>query len=154
MRRHCGKWFSARYGVSNLLKTLNLSLWQGWSGLADTHMPQPYLRATFERMWSEERAILDATCRQKFRSPFGVNHWLMRYEQLASGQFSPVGFRDAHLDSICEGRIDSIEHIIRSGNKAMICLNDSPLAADFHTLRARLHSAFDAILPEKSSYEL
>jgi hypothetical protein len=154
MRGNRAKWFSPRYGVDNLLKTLNLSLWQGWSGLADTHMPQPYLRATFERMWAEERAILDATCRQKFRSPFGVNHWLMRYEQLATGMFAPVGFGDAHLDALCEGRMDEIERVIRSGNKAMICLNDSPLTVDFEALRTRLHTALEAILPEKSSYEL
>jgi hypothetical protein len=154
MRSHPLKWWSPRYGVGNLLKTLDLSLWRGWSGLADTHMPQPYLRRTFEQMWLEEGAVLDATCRQKFRSPFGVNHWLMRYEQLVSGSFSPVGFGDARLDELHEGSISRIEEYIRRQRHAMICLNDSPLVGDFETVRDRLRAAFEAILPDKSSFEL
>ncbi len=154
MRRSPGKWFSPRYGAAALLKTLDLSLWRGWSGLSDTHMPQPYLRETFQRMWVEEGTILDATCRQRFRSPFGVNHWLMRYEQLATGRFAPVGFRDARLDTLDDGRIGDIEGYIRAGRYAMICLNDSPSLRDFEGVRSRLQAALDDILPEKSSFEL
>ncbi|MDR2894795.1 MAG: Stealth CR1 domain-containing protein [Alistipes sp.] len=153
MRRNLAGWYSPRYGLSGLLKTLDLSVWRGWSGLADTHMPQPYLRETFERMWNDEREILDATCRQRFRSPFGVNHWLMRYEQLATGRFAPVGFRDARLDFLAEERIADIEKYIREARYSMICLNDSPLLHDFEGVRARLAAALDEILPEKSSYE-
>ncbi len=154
MRRNPGKWFSPRYGAGNLLKTLDLSLWRGWSGLADTHAPQPYLRTTFERMWAEEGAVLDATCRRKFRSPFGVNHWLMRYEQLATGRFAPVSVKDARLDTLHEGRIGEIENYIRDGRYAMICLGDTPLLRDFEEVRGRLVAALDNILPEKSSFEL
>lgn len=154
MRRHPGKWYSLRYGPVNLLKTLDLSIWQGWSGLADTHMPQPYLRTTFEDMWTQEHEILDATCRQKFRSPAGVNHWLMRYEQLATGRFTPVSFRDSRLDSLHQGRIDDIENYIRSQKYSMVCLNDSSLPGDFENIRDRLTRALDAILPKKSSFEL
>jgi hypothetical protein len=153
MRRHAGKWFSPRYGLGNLLKTIDLSLWQGWSGLADTHMPQPYLRETFEQMWCEEHEVLDATCRQRFRSPFGVNHWLMRYEQLATGQFSPVGFRDSRLDHLDESRIAEIENYIRAGRYSMICLNDSPSLTDFEGVSSRLRAALNEILPEKSTFE-
>jgi hypothetical protein len=154
MRRHTGKWFSPRYGVANLLKTLNLSLWRQWPGLSDTHMPQPYLRETFERMWADEHTVLDATCRQRFRSPMGVNHWLMRYEQLATGRFSPVGFADTRLDDLADSRIGDIESYIRARRYAMICLNDSPLVTDFNTVRTRLTAALEAILPQKSSFEL
>jgi hypothetical protein len=154
MRARPGLWWSPLYGLGNLLKTLDLSLWRGWSGLADTHMPQPYLRETFERMWAGEPAVLDATCRQRFRSPLGVNHWLMRYEQLASGLFSPAGFHDSRLDELDEGRIDEIENYVRSGRYAMICLNDSPRLVDFEGVRDRLQGALEAILPEKSSFEL
>ncbi|MDR2912186.1 MAG: Stealth CR1 domain-containing protein [Alistipes sp.] len=152
MRRNRGKWLSPRYGVANLLKTLDLSVWRGWSGLADTHMPQPYLRETFERMWREEGEVLDATCRQRFRSPMGVNHWLMRYEQLATGRFEPVGFRDARLDFLAEERIGEIERYVRSQQYAMICLNDSGLVGDFEVIRGRLEGALVAILSDKSRF--
>ncbi len=153
MRRHFGKWFSPRYGLANLLKTLDLSVWQSWPGLTDTHMPQPYLRSEFERMWHEEGTILDATCRQRLRSPMGVNHWLIRYEQLATGRFSPVGFRDVRLDHLSEDRIYTIERYIRRQQYAMICLNDSPQLVDFEGVKARLIAALQAILPDKSRFE-
>jgi hypothetical protein len=153
MRRDVKKWYSPCYGTANLLKTLDLSVWRDFSGLADTHMPQPYLRSTFEKMWEEEGDILDATCRLKFRSPFGVNHWLMRYEQLATGQFEPISFRDARLDDLNEARIGDIEGYIRDRRYAMVCLNDSPALGDFETVHRRLIAAIDAILPDKSSYE-
>ncbi len=154
MRRNPGKWYSPRYGLGNLLKTLDLAVWKGFAGLTDTHMPQPYLRETFETLWREERGILDATCREKFRTPLGVNEWLMRYEQLATGRFVPVSFRDAHLDTLCEERIVEIETYVRAQKYAMICLNDSSSLRDFEGVRTRLHAALEAILPEKSSFEL
>lgn len=154
MRCNRGKWYSAKYGPGNLLKTLDLSVWRQFAGFTDTHMPQPYLRRTFEKMWDEEREIIDATCRMKFRSPFGVNHWLMRYEQLLSGQFRPVSFGDARLDALREDRIGDIERYIGAQRYAMVCLNDSPDIADFDALSARLKAAFEIILPEKSAYEL
>ncbi len=157
MRRHPGKWFSPRYGLVNILKTCDLALWRGWSGLLDSHMPQPYLRSTFTKMWAPEpageRTILDATCRQRFRSPMGVNHWLMRYEQLATGLFAPVSLSDTHLDELTEERIDLIDNYIRSRRGSMICLNDSPRLRDFDAVRDRLLAALDAILPDKSRYE-
>jgi hypothetical protein len=154
MRHHLGKWYSPKYGVGNLLKTLDLSVWNNFAGFADTHMPQPYLKETFTKMWAEEGDLIDATCRMRFRSPMGVNHWLMRYEQLLSGQFSPVGFGDARLDELTEERIADIDNYIREQKYSMICLNDSPRIRDFEVLSAQLRGAFEAILPEKSSYEL
>lgn len=154
MRRNLCKWYSPRYGAANLLKTLDLSVWGRFAGFADTHMPQPYLKAVFEKMWNEEGAIIDATCRMKFRSPMGVNHWLMRYEQLLSGRFRPVSFRDAKLDTLCEERITHIEKYVRSQKYAMVCLNDSPGIRDFDAMAERLRNAFESILPEKSGYEL
>lgn len=154
MRRNFCKWYSPRYGTTNLLKTLDLSVWGRFAGLADTHMPQPYLKSTFARMWDEEYDILDLTCRSRFRSPYGVNHWLMRYEQLATGGFVPVSFRDAKLDALTDDGIGAIENYVRNQKYAMICLNDSPLLRDFGGITRRLAAAFEHILPTPSAYEL
>ncbi len=97
---------------------------------------------------------MDATCREKFRSPFGVNQWLMRYEQLMTGRFSPVSFRDSRLDTLLEERIADIGEYIRSQRYAMVCLNDSPDIRDLEGVCIRLTEAFESILPEKSSFEL
>jgi peptide methionine sulfoxide reductase MsrA len=84
----------------------------------------------------------------------GVNHWLMRYEQLATGCFEPVGFADARLDTITDASAGRIEEYIRTARYAMICLNDSPQLTDIDTVRTCLTTALAAILPEKSDFEL
>jgi hypothetical protein len=129
-------------------------VWNQFAGFTDTHMPQPYLKETFTKIWDEEGELIDASCQMRFRSPLGVNHWLMRYEQLVSGQFTPVGFGDTRLDELNEERIADVENYIRGQRYAMICLNDSPRIRDFEALAAQLQAAFEAILPEKSGYEL
>ena len=71
LRRHPGKWFSPRYGAGNLLKSLTLAPWSFFTGIFDPHMPQPYLRRSFERAWERWGPQLDASCRNTFRSPSG-----------------------------------------------------------------------------------
>ena len=154
IRRNPCKWFSPHYGVGNLLKTLDLAVWNTIPALSDTHMPQPYLKSTFESMWRQEHEILDATCRAKVRDDKGVNQWIMRYEQLLSGRFSPVGFGDCRLDALHDSRMDEIVRYIEDRRYAMICLNDSEKIASFEASRQKLRTAFQNILPQKSSYEL
>lgn len=154
LRERPGKWFSPRYGAGNLLKTANLAVWNIIPALSDTHMPQPYLKSTFEDMWKQEHDILDATCRSKVRDDKGVNQWIMRYEQLLSGNFSPVGFSDCRLDALHDFRMDDILKYVSEQKYTMICLNDSQQIASFEDSRQRLCTAFENILPHKSSYEL
>ena len=154
LRRNPCKWFSPRYGVSNLLKTIDLAVWNTIPALSDTHMPQPYIKKTFEEMWRQEYDVLDATCRSKVRDDKGVNQWIMRYEQLLSGRFSPVGFEDCRLDVLHDNRLDEIIGYIGKQRYSMICLNDSENIASFEDSRQKLCSAFDRVLPQKSSYEL
>ena len=153
MKAHPSKWFSPRYGITNILKTLNLAVWNTIPSLSDTHMPQPYLRSVFEQMWREEGEVLDRTCRSRQRSNDGVNCWVMRYEQLMSGRFEPISESDTKLDTLGEERIDDICRYIREKRYAMYCLNDSTAIRDFEAVRDKLLDALQTILPNKCSYE-
>lgn len=154
LKRNPGKWFAPCYGLTNLLKTADLAIWRTIPALSDTHMPQPYLKSTFEKMWQQEFDILDATCRTRVRDDKGVNQWIMRYEQLLGGEFVPVGFGDCRLDTLRDDSIDAIVRYIEEQRYAMICLNDSEGIGDFERVRGKLCEAFEKILPEKSGYEL
>ena len=153
MKAHPSKWLSPRYGVKNILKTLNLAVWNTIPSLTDTHMPQPYLRSVFEQMWREEREVLDRTCRSRQRSNDGVNCWVVRYEQLLSGRFEPISESDTKLDTLGEERIDDICRYIREKRYAMYCLNDSTAIRNFESVRDKLLGALQTILPNKCSYE-
>ncbi len=153
LRRHAGKWFDCRYRLSDMLKTLTLLPWRFFPGFRDFHMPQPFLRRTFERLWCEEAGVLDATCRSRFRSATDLSQWVMRYEQLAAGEFVPVGMGDTGLATLSEAGMPALGRDIRSGKYAMVCINDSNAICDTEFVRRALVDIFDNLLPEKSAYE-
>lgn len=153
VRRNAGKWFSRHYPAADMLKTLMLLPWSFFTGFRDFHMPQPFRKDTFETLWKKEYALLDATCRSRFRSVTDLSQWLVRYEQLASGRFAPVGMKDTKLVALSESGMPQLERDILSGRYAMVCMNDSNDIRDTEAVRLALKGIFTALLPEKSSYE-
>lgn len=151
--RNPGKWFSPRYGLSNLLKSLSLMIWQQIPGLLDPHLPQPYLRKQWTRAWELWSKELDATCRHRLRTLTDVSDYLVRYDGICRGEFSPIGFGDCRLLTLEDSTIEPICRDIEAKRYRMVCLNDSERIADFDAQSLRLCKAFDSILPEKSSYE-
>lgn len=154
IRAHPQKWFAPCYGLRNIVKTLVLSQWGFIPALMDTHMPQPYLKSSFERVWARDGERLDSSCRHRTRQNSDVNEWLMRYEQLLSGEFEPVSVSDTKLYTLGDESIDSIADDIRRGRYALYCMNDSTSIRDFETVKHKLIAAYQSLLPNKSSYEL
>ena len=68
IRNHIARWFSPRYGIVSLLKTLTLLPWGFFPGFNDSHMPQPYLTERFRQAWERWPQELDASCRHRIRS--------------------------------------------------------------------------------------
>lgn len=153
LRRHATRWFSPRYGAGALLKSLTLAPWSFFTGIFDPHMPQPYLRGSFERAWRLWGAELDATCRHPFRDLTDLSHWLIRYDVLCRGEFAPRSLRDCALRTLADGTLEEICAGIRTAGCRMLCLNDSERIADFDESARRLCAAFAALLPEPSRYE-
>lgn len=153
IRRHPGKWFSMRYTAGDLLKTLLLLPWSRLPGLYDHHMPQAYLRSSFEQAWMRWGEALDATCRRAFRTTDDLSHWLIRYDTLCRGAFDPISFRDCRLATLCDAESASLCRDIAQGRPRMICINDSTQIADPEALRRALCAAFERLLPEPSSFE-
>lgn len=147
------KWFSLRYGLSNLLKSLTLMPWSMFTGLLDHHVPQPCLRTHCEACWREWKAELDDTCRHTFRNLTCVSDYLLRYDALCRGAFVPRGMGDCRLMTLSDDMLEAICRDIERQRWRMVCLNDSDRIADFGVSCRRLCAAFEHILPEKSSYE-
>ncbi|WP_282923092.1 stealth family protein [Alistipes putredinis] len=154
IRTHPGKWFSLKYGITNLLKTMTLIPWSMFTGILDHHVPQPSLRSHWEACWCEWYAALDKTCRHTFRNLTNVSDYLFRYDMLASGAFAPRSMADCRLMTLTDDSLESICRDIERQRWRMICLNDSEHISDFDRRCQRLCDAFKRILPEKSSYEI
>lgn len=150
MAQNRAGFFSPKYGMQ-LLRTICLLPWRHFPGFFNDHLPQPFLKSTFETLWEAEGALLSEVSSHRFRD-YGndVNQWLMRYWQLCTGQFVPVSpKRGVCFTDMCPEAAE----VIRTQSRDMICINDSN-DVDFEQNRALLHDAFESILPQKSVFEL
>lgn len=143
------KWYTMKYGTQ-VLRTLFLSPWHHLPGFYNDHLPQPFLKSTFDTVWEKEPELLHRVSRNRFRD-YGrdVNQWLMRYWQFCEGKFVPVSpRRGVCYTDVCEEALATI----RNQSHAMICMNDST-ETDFEQYKKKLADAFESILPEKSGFE-
>lgn len=153
IKYHFGKWFNLKY-VSQWYRTAVLLPWHLHTGFVDPHMPNAYLKSTFEKIWELEYEILQKTTESRFRNISNVNQYLMRYWRLCSGEFIPYNiWSDSEFLPIQDNNIDYICDLIRQQRKKIICLNDSDIAIDFDKTKNKLIESFNFIFPEKCSFE-
>lgn len=154
LRRNPGKWFNPAYPLSDMAKTLSLLPWRDFTGFKEFHMPQPFLKETFVKLWKEEAEELDSACSHRFRTATNLSQWLMRYEQIASGSFIPVGMGDTQLTKLSDEGMEEIGDALLSGRNSMVCINDNSEIKDEKRVRETLINALETLLPKKSTYEL
>ena len=143
------KWFSPCYG-KQLLRTFCLIPWRHLPGFYNDHLPQAFLKSSFQSVWSAEAKLLDEVCTHRFRD-YGrdVNQWLIRYWQFCEGKFMPVSpKRGICFTDVCR---EALTAIYRQ-RYPLICINDSE-EQDFERHQKELLKAFEHILPEKSIFE-
>ncbi len=155
-KRNLFKIFNFRYPTIEIIKTLFLSIWPCLPGFLDPHQPQPFLKSTFRDVWNEEGALLDQTCRHRFRTSFDVSPSLLRYWQLCKGAFEPIGHKDTFSDGVSD--LSSAQEFcskIRSGRYRMAALNDEiDDQACYTELQAVICDCFDELFPHRSAFEL
>ena len=151
MKAHPGKWFSPKYGFG-MLKNLYLMAFSNYTGFADYHMPCAYRKSTFAEVWEREPELLDATCRSRFRSNTDVNQWLMRYWQLAKGDFAPGKPDKGRLFAI-GSEDEQIRGAVLRQEYPVVCLSDDDPSLDFEKEKDFLRQLLRQLLPEKSMFE-
>lgn len=147
------KWFHPVYGKS-LFRNLFLSTWPRFVGFYNPHLPQPFLRSSFEKAWKEDRDILDSTSRHALRNDLDVNQWLIRQRQLAEGLFVPrKQIKNAVFELDSQGG-DAVS-AIAGQQSPMVCLNDGDMEeSEFIRIRDQIEQAFRTILPDQSEFEV
>lgn len=137
------------YG-KQLLRTLCLMPWHHITGFYNDHLPQPFLKRTFEDVWTVEPELLQKVSSHRFRDYANdVNQWLMRYWQFCKGDFFPTSPRRGKCFTDVNNEALSV---IRRQSKSLICINDNN-EMDFERHQKMLLDAFKSILPEKSIFE-
>jgi len=145
------KWFHPYYKHKNIA-SICLLPWKYFTAFSTIHLPISYLKSTFKEVWDQEESILAETSQSKFRNRNDVNQWVMRYWQLASGNFKPRSIKFGKNFMLEDTNNNAINSIKKQKYK-MICLNDTIKITNPIEVKNSLNNAFQKILPEKSAYE-
>lgn len=152
LRKNFWKWFSPQAG-NQLLRTLFLLPWRHFTGFYSHHLPQGYLKSTLEEVWECHEEVMLRTTASRFRNITDVCPWVLRYWQLAKGNFVPLNVeKDGIHLLVSEASLNEIVKIIECHKKKIICLSEND-ETPFEAAKDRINAAFHKILPEKSSFE-
>ena len=151
--RNRSKWYSLefpRLALHNLLYYRETK----FTGFINHHLPQGYLKDTYNNVWEHCEKDLQRTCKNRFRAYGDVCHWIIRYWQLASGNFTPYNvFKDGRCYHINDNNIMKCIDSIHNHTYKLICINDNESVNNMEEYQKFIIDAFDAILPEKSLFE-
>lgn len=147
------KWFSREYPEKVLNSNEIYKYLKRFPGFAGQHLPSPYCKSTFDEVWEKAGKELDISSKNRFRSSYDVNEWLMRYWQLTSGRFVP---HKRELGKYVQIGADAekLSDAILSAKNKVVCINEGGSEVNFEERKEYLRSLFEIALPEKSSYEL
>lgn len=129
------------------------------SSFYDTHLPLAHKKSVFEKAWKMEDENLDKVCMNRFRSPLDLNHWMMRYYNLAHGNFEPfnVDKMGKYYDFYkMEDSLAEICDAIKTKQRPVLVINDTLDTSDesvFESYKTKVQEAFEVILPDKCSFE-
>lgn len=149
LKENLGKIFNLKYG-GYLLRTFLLLPFSKHTGFYDFHLAMTFRKQTFLDVWEKEAEILYKTCCNKFRTAADVNIWLMRYWQLANGQYKAQKV----LGQYFEIGDERINNFIKQGKNKIVCCNDVRENINFQYTKNNLKKVFETRLSKKSQFEL
>ena len=154
VRLHHKKYLSRAYRWQDNVRTKAVEILfpEAFLGFKNLHAPASFLKRTFADIWEKEPELLHETSLHRFRTNDDVNQWLAIWWQVAGGTFSPYVV-DNVVEDVNAATVDALCNIITSKSHDMICVNDPAEDVDVEALSVKLKTAFESILPEKSSFE-
>lgn len=154
IKKHWKKLFSPKNGLLAPILSATFLPTNHFPGFMVNHMPQAYLKSTFESVWSKEPDILDTVCKNKFRTINDVNQYLMREWQFVTGMYEPTNMlKYTRYFSLFPEQLESLSKTITNQERKLICINDAKVD-DFDSTKQTINEAFKKILPNKSGFEL
>lgn len=153
MMQYHSKWFYTDYGLKSYWNYI-LKPYGKFITLRTPHNAQPYLKSTFEEVWSKVGKELSDTSSNRFRASTDYTPELFRMWQICAGNFEPYNtYSDTKMFPLMIRSNQAIKAIYNQ-SYSLVCLNDNVNIRDYDNVMSRLRDAFESILPEKSSFEL
>lgn len=146
------KWFNPCYGSKQRWNYL-LKFYNKFITLAVPHNAQPYLKSTFEDVWSHFEKELSETSANRFRSATDYTPELFRTWQICKGNFEPYNtYIDTKMFPLMMRSKQATQAILNQ-SYTLICLNDNQHIRNYNFVMKSIREAFQHILPEKSKFE-
>lgn len=153
MKLHHDKWFHKSYGSKAIWNYL-LKPYGKFITLRTPHNAQPYLKSTFDEVWSVAEKELTETSVNKFRALNDYTPELFRTWQICKGNFEPYNtYRDTKMFPLFIKSEQAVKSISEQ-KYSLVCLNDHKGIKEYDKVMENLKNAFHKILPEKSGFEL
>ena len=152
IKEHFAKWINLKYGI-HLIRTLCLLPFSGFSGFYNPHFASPYTKSLLEEVWGKFPDKLTQTMQNRFRSEQDVNQYLFQDYRFCTGEFYPIHPNKSKMCFNLNDNIETISTSIKKQKYKQIVLNDCD-CEDFDLKIKEINSAFESILPEKSTFEL
>ena len=153
MTLHHDKWFDKSYGIKARWNYI-LKFYGKFITLRTPHNAQPYLKATFDEVWAAAEEELVKTSSNRFRSLSDYTPELFRIWQICQGNFTPYNtYNDTKMFPLMIRPKQAVRAIYRQ-SYSLICLNDNVHIRNYDLVINNIKSAFQYILPEKSSFEI
>ena len=146
------KYFKTFYG-KHIIKNFVALLWKPVLGFYDYHIPISHKKSVFKLLEEKEGQLFLNTYKNKFRSKDEINHWLMRYWNLCSGNFVPRNINFGRYYEIANSNIE-LRNIFMKDKCKVICVNDSTEIENFGETKKEILEIFEEKFPNKSKYEL
>lgn len=149
------KWIHPSYGRYALYNIFLAAISKHYTGFINFHLPQPSRKNTLTHLWQIAYTELDASCQCTFRNHLTVNQYVQRYWELATNQFYPVNMkRRGRSFELSISDIETAADFIRQRTMPLVCVNDYEFLKDFDNAKKLISTAFNHILPTRSSFEL
>lgn len=145
------KFFNLKYH-KHLVKNFCVLPWKNILGFYDNHIPISYDKKFFELVFDTEPDLLKRISSHRFRQKDDINHWLIRYWQICTGNFSPRSTNFGNYYDISNELSEVIEEI-HSPKHSIICINDGEGVIDFENDKLKLIESFEKRYPKKSCFE-
>src|SRR5699024_2046294 len=143
IKNHIFKLFNWRYGFLNIIN-LYLLIWPNYTRFYDPHIPYAYKKSQYGQVMSKYSGEQYKTGHHRFREISDITHWLVRYERLVTGQFSP--------STVSVGKLLYLGSPIPE-KKKLITVGDKDMSQiEFETEIVKLQKYFDKKY-SKSNFE-
>lgn len=153
VKKQPGKYFKIGYPPLYFFYNLLEMVFPKYTGFYTVHGPAPFCKQTFWELWKKEEQLLQETASHRFRNKDDVSPYLFRDWQKLTGNFHAQNLlKDFAYFELSENN-HKLYQALKKQKQKVVCINDTNCPIEFNRIKKELQEAFEAILPEKSTFE-